>query len=758
MTHFMLGAAILSFVLTGCSSGKGGSSAASSQSVTGVAATGTPIVGTVSLQDSSSPALVRTTTSADNGAFTVDVSGLVPPYLLNVDWTDNTGRHKMYSFAEQAGTANINPFSNVAFAATVGISDQVALAANFDPAMYLSIASRYEAACDNLRTALGPLFELFQTANDPVTDTFNADHTGLDALFDNVKIFVSNGMIVVTNKDPYRLIFKGPINNITAGTFYPQNMPTIVATGGGAIDGAALYRQYCASCHDPLAASKKAGATALQIQAGIRNVGQMSSLSTLTQAQIEAIAAALATTSTPPPPASTDGAALYARYCSGCHKALDSSTVVGRTSTQIQAAIASQGQMSSLSMLTQTQIDAIAAAFPTTTTPPPPPMCGSCHAIPPATGQHAYHVNSQRVSCGTCHGSGYSSTSVNSATHYNGVKNIASGSTPGWNPATRSCSNSCHGTHYWGGTASTPPPPATTDGAALYTQYCSGCHKALDSSTVVGRTSTQIQAAIASQSQMSSLSTLTQTQIEAIAAAFPTTTTPPPLVCGDCHAIPPATGQHAYHVNSQRVSCGTCHGSGYSSTAVNSATHMNGTVNIASTPGWNPTTRSCSNTCHGTHSWGGTTSTPPPPTTTTDGAALYQQYCYTCHRALDSSTVVGRTSTQIQAAIASQSQMSSLSSLTQTQIDAIAAAFPTTTTPPPPPVCGSCHAIPPGTGHHSTHRSRSCSTCHGTGYSSTTVNTATHNNGVKNIASGSTPGWNPTTRSCSNSCHGTERW
>jgi hypothetical protein len=29
---------------------------------------------------------------------------------------------------------------------------------------------------------------------------------------------------------------------------------------------------------------------------------------------------------------------------------------------------------------------------------------------------------------------------------------------------------------------------------------------------------------------------------------------------------------------------------------------------------------------------------------------------------------------------------------------------------------------------------------------------------VKNIASGSTPGWNPTTRSGSNSCHGTERW
>jgi hypothetical protein len=108
--------------------------------------------------------------------------------------------------------------------------------------------------------------------------------------------------------------------------------------------------------------------------------------------------------------------------------------------------------------------------------------------------------------------------------------------------------------------------------------------------------------------------------------------------------------------------------------------------------------------------------------------------------------------------------MMSLSTLTTAQIDAIAAALGSTTptsTPaqtPAPMVCGSCHTIPPSSGHHSTHRSRACSTCHGTGYSTTTVNAATHANGVVNIASGSTPGWNPSTRSCSNSCHGTERW
>jgi hypothetical protein len=76
-------------------------------------------------------------------------------------------------------------------------------------------------------------------------------------------------------------------------------------------------------------------------------------------------------------------------------------------------------------------------------------VCGSCHTIPPATGHHSLHVNSEGVSCSTCHGTGYSKTTVNAATHANGVINIVSGNTPGWNPTTRSCSNSCHGSHKW---------------------------------------------------------------------------------------------------------------------------------------------------------------------------------------------------------------------------------------------------------------------------------------------------------------------
>jgi len=523
---FMLWATILSFVITGCGAGKTDAPGAAPQSVTGVAATGAPIVGVVTLQDSSEPAQARTATTAVNGSFSLDVSGLNPPFILTVEWTDGTGHHKMYSFAEQPGTTNINPFSNAVFAAAAGISDQVSLAGNLDPALLRTVASRHRAAMENLRTALAPLFAQYQTTSNPVSDRFEADHTGLDALFDDVKIFVNNGMIIVRNKRTSQVIFQGPIDNIASGTFYNENIPVVAVTGPGSgqIDGAALYTNKCGSCHGALATSRKIGRTAAQIQAAISaNAGGMGSLSTMDAAELQAIAAALGSTTPTSTPTSTptqgaiDGAALYTQYCNGCH----GSGKKGSSATSIQNAINSnRGGMGSLS-LTSAQIQAIATGG---TTPAPTPT----------------------------------------------------------------------------------PTPAPTDGAALYTTYCSRCHGPLATSGHRGATASQIQTGINTISGMMSLSTLTSAQIQAIAAALGSTTptpTPTPSACSSCHSIPPSTGMHSFHVNSQGVSCSTCHGTGYSKTTVNTATHQNGVVNIATTPGYNANSGTCSNSCHGSKSW-----------------------------------------------------------------------------------------------------------------------------------------------------------
>ena len=332
----------------------------------------------------------------------------------------------------------------------------------------------------------------------------------------------------------------------TVGSAVPpaSTSPTPTPT----VDGAALYTANCAGCHGALATSAKKGATAAQIQ--VRMYTTPYAKSTLTTAEIQAIADALSatppttttpppTTTTPPPTTTVDGAALYTANCAGCHGPLATSAKKGATAAQIQVRMYTTPYAKST--LTAAEIQAIADALLVTppTTTTPPPTT----TTPPPT-------------------------------------------------------------------TTTPPPTTTVDGAALYTANCAGCHGPLATSAKKGATAAQIQVRMYTTPYASR--TLTTAEIQAIADALsptattppPTTTTPPPVTtaCGSCHAIPPATGHHAKH-KSMGYGCNICHGTGYSSTTVNAATHNNGVKNLTSTIGWNATSRSCSNSCHSTKTW-----------------------------------------------------------------------------------------------------------------------------------------------------------
>lgn len=75
--------------------------------------------------------------------------------------------------------------------------------------------------------------------------------------------------------------------------------------------------------------------------------------------------------------------------------------------------------------------------------------CTSCHDAPPATGDH--RRGAHNFACSKCHGNGYTSTTVNKATHINGVKNVggAGSNINNFNAATGSCTPTCHGTKTW---------------------------------------------------------------------------------------------------------------------------------------------------------------------------------------------------------------------------------------------------------------------------------------------------------------------
>ncbi len=383
----IVGAAMLGLGLAGCGAGNISLNSSTAQ-VKGVAASGAPIIGTVTLKDASNPEKVRTTTSAVDGSFSISVNGLTPPFLLTITWTDSSGTNQMYSFTEGPGTANINPFSNAAFAATVN-ADPNSVPASPDPALFRAISDNSRTASSNLRNKLSPLFTRYGTTQDPIGDEYQANHSGLDAMFDDVKITVSNGMIVVTNKETGAVIYTAPINNIDSGDFNSGNMP-----GGQTGQGATLYSTYCSSCHGPLATSSKRGSSASDIREAIQDVSAMSSLSNLTSAQIQAIATALSSsstvTSTPtpttPPSTSTPTLAQVTTTCTACHGLTVNGVVLksgGYTITSTSASsilttvnsMIGKGAMLAPGTTAQGYADFLAALSSTPTPTPTPVAC-----------------------------------------------------------------------------------------------------------------------------------------------------------------------------------------------------------------------------------------------------------------------------------------------------------------------------------------------------------------------------------------------
>jgi len=93
--------------------------------------------------------------------------------------------------------------------------------------------------------------------------------------------------------------------SLAAGTVYAYVVTAVNAAGESSeseiasavtstIDGVALYGARCSGCHNPLTISEKKGRSATQIKAEITaNRGGMGSLSTLSTAEIQAIAEAL---------------------------------------------------------------------------------------------------------------------------------------------------------------------------------------------------------------------------------------------------------------------------------------------------------------------------------------------------------------------------------------------------------------------------------------------------------------------------------
>lgn len=460
--------AVAGMVLSAAGCGGGGNQ--SSEVVSGVAAVGAPLSGQVTLKDSSDAPREKVAQIEANGAFSIDVTGMTPPYLLQARGSAGGAAYQLHSIAQTGGTANVNPLSDVIVANAAGVADPAAVFAHGDHDRIRDVAEHLSPATARVMTALRPLLSRYGAAGtDPITSSYSANHQNLDLMFDQVKITLSGGTMTIVDIQSGSVICSGSVTDLTSLTVNTANIPSapspapapvpapaqapapptgVTATGGtgqisltwNAVAGAASYNVYYGTTSGvtTAAGTKVSVNSASYLHTGLAAGSTYHYLVTAVNSAGEGAASAPASATTGAP-AVLDGLALYNQYCNGCH----GTAKMGRTAAAIQGAItANIGAMGSLSSLSAAQISAIAATTAPVVTPPP--ACGSCHAIPPATGRHSFHTF---AGCATCHGTGYSTTTVNSATHSNGVKNVAT--TIGWSAGTRTCSNACHATRAW---------------------------------------------------------------------------------------------------------------------------------------------------------------------------------------------------------------------------------------------------------------------------------------------------------------------
>src|SRR6266702_1231068 len=369
-----------------------------------------------------------------------------------------------------------------------------------------------------------------------------------------------------------------------------------------------------------------------------------------------------------------------------------------------------------------------------------------------SSGFHAVSANSGLASCQACHGAnldGVGTTTTISCAQCHGAS---------WKTSCTMCHGGTDGTTgappraTWGNGADTTRVGAHTSHLAATHALaqpiaCEVCHvkpsDALSTGHIDGGTAEVVFSGLAAQASGAAwnraAATCASTYRHGATLLGGTKTAPvwtatdgSQIGCGACHGVPPP----APHV--QNAACGSCH-PGYTNTSVNSATHVDGKLDLAA--------MTCSS-CHGS----ATNAAPPAGThgeTASSALAVgaHQQHlaggstgnaiaCSECHLVPTSTAhangTVGLTGGAIATAGGAQPRFDAATATCASTYchgqftggNALNAPV-WTVVDGSQKACGTCHGVPPPAPHVA---STDCASCH-TGYTATSVNLASHLNG-----------------------------
>ena len=189
--------------LAACGGGGGGSPTPTPtptptpQKLSGTAAAGLPIVGSVTVKDATGKTV---TVPIDNGSYSVDVTGLTAPFMLRASGMVGDREYVIHSAATSAdvnATLNITPLTDLIVANVAG---QIA-ARHFDAGQFAGLSkAELDAEAAQLRTRLLPMLQAMgvDAATDLLRTPFTPLSSALDKTLDAIRVTVDPSTQVAT--------------------------------------------------------------------------------------------------------------------------------------------------------------------------------------------------------------------------------------------------------------------------------------------------------------------------------------------------------------------------------------------------------------------------------------------------------------------------------------------------------------------------------------------------------------------------------
>ncbi|HIV71097.1 MAG TPA: hypothetical protein H9903_09215 [Candidatus Aquabacterium excrementipullorum] len=229
--RLMTSALAASLLIAACGGGGGGDKPASGSGaaiLSGTAAAGLALVGSVTVKDANG--VTRTVSIGSNGAYTVDVSGLTAPFLLRASGTAGGSTYVVHSAATSAdvnGNINITPLTDLILSNVAG-----QIASNyFDSGSFSGLsATQLSTEAAKLKEKLLPVLQAMgvDAATDLLRTAFTPQQDALDKALDAISVSydTSTNIATLTNV----LTSESITDSITTSAAQETSPPTMSDT------------------------------------------------------------------------------------------------------------------------------------------------------------------------------------------------------------------------------------------------------------------------------------------------------------------------------------------------------------------------------------------------------------------------------------------------------------------------------------------------------------------------------------------------